>query len=153
MTPHAASTWILHREGTPPVCAVAGGRCERIRAFLIRDYCQGDLDYQKVYERLQNIDYDDLIDLDRVSKILGYGGVPLVDTIISPRGYRMLAKIPRIPSSVVENLVERFYELKSIVEATHEELESVEGIGEARAKTINNRLRRLREQFILDRQM
>lgn len=126
---------------------------EEEEVFLIRDYCQGELDHQKVYEKLQDIDYDDLIDLDRVSKILGYGGVPLVDTIVSPRGYRMLAKIPRIPSSVVDNLVERFYELKSIVEATHEELESVEGIGEARAKTINNRLRRLREQFILDRQM
>lgn len=124
---------------------------EEEEEFLIRDYCQGELEYEKAYEKLQMIDYDDLIDLDRVAKILGYGNVPLVDTIISPRGYRMLAKIPRIPSNVVENLVDKFYELKSIVEASFEELESVEGIGEARAKTIKTRLRRLREEFILDR--
>ena len=39
------------------------------------------------------------------------------------------------------------------MEASYDELDQVEGIGEARAKAIRNGLRRLREQFILDKQI
>ena len=77
----------------------------------------------------------------------------LVDTLISPRGYRMLTKIPRIPLSVIENTVKHFKELKAIIEATYEQLDKVEGIGEARARAIKSGLRRLREQFMLDKQI
>jgi diadenylate cyclase len=96
---------------------------------------------------------DEYLDLETISKCLGYAGVPLVDTLISPRGYRMLNKIPRIPANVIENLVKHFKELKSVMEATYEDLDNVEGIGEARAKAIKNGLRRLREQFILNKQI
>ena len=93
---------------------------------------------------------DEMMNLDNISKALGYIGVPLVDTLISPRGYRMLNKIPRIPNSVIENLVINFGELKGMMEASYEELDSVEGIGEARAKAIKNGLRRLREQIMIE---
>lgn len=119
--------------------------------LLIRDYCEIDIDYNEVYSEIQNMSSEELLDLDAVSKLLGYVGVPLVDTLISPRGYRMLNKIPRLPGNVIENLVGNFKELKSIIEATYEQLDNVEGIGEARAKAIKNGLRRLREQFILDK--
>ena len=39
------------------------------------------------------------------------------------------------------------------MEASYEQLDSVEGIGEARAKAIKNGLRRLKEQFMLDKQI
>ncbi len=80
-------------------------------------------------------------------------GVPLVDTLISSRGYRMLNKIPRIPVNVIENVINNFKELKGVMEASYEELDNVEGIGEARAKAIKNGLRRLREQFMIDKQI
>lgn len=120
--------------------------------LLIRDYCRSGIDYKDVYKNIQNVDSEEFMDLDIISKYLGYAGVPLVDTLISPRGYRMLSKIPRIPTNVIDNLVEHFKELKSVLEASYEELDNVEGIGEARAKAIKNGLRRLREQFILNRQ-
>lgn len=119
--------------------------------FLIRDYCQNNLDHNEIYKQIQNLSSEELLQLDIISKILGYAGVPLVDTLISPRGYRMLNKIPRIPASVIENLVKRFKELKGIVEATNEQLDKVEGIGEIRARAIKNGLRRLREQIMINK--
>jgi len=121
--------------------------------LLIRDYAQNNMDYSKVYEVIQNMSSEELLDLDTISKSLGYSGVPLVDTLISPRGYRMLSKIPRIPVNVIDNVINNFKELKGVMEASYEELDNVEGIGEARAKAIKNGLRRLREQVIIDKQL
>ncbi|EDS76567.1 DNA integrity scanning diadenylate cyclase DisA [Clostridium massiliodielmoense] len=122
--------------------------------LLIRDYCKDDMDHDKIYEQIQNMSSDEILELDTISKALGYtGGIPLVDTLISPRGYRMLSKIPRIPVNVIENVVNNFKELKEVMEASYEELDNVEGIGEARAKAIKNGLRRLREQFMIDKQI
>ena len=69
---------------------------------------------------------------------------------VAPRGYRMLNKIPRIPPAIIENLVERFTILNSILRASIEELDEVEGIGEVRARSIKNGLMRMREQFLLE---
>lgn len=119
--------------------------------LLIRDYCEKDLDFNSIYEDLQKFSSEDLINLDYISKNLGYNGVPLVDTLISPRGYRMLNKVPRLPSSVIENVVKHFHELQRVMKASYEQLDNVEGIGEARANAIKNGLKRLREQFLLDK--
>lgn len=69
---------------------------------------------------------------------------------VAPRGYRMLNKIPRIPAAIIENLVERFSMLNSILRASIDELDDVEGIGEVRARSIKNGLLRMREQFLLE---
>jgi len=69
---------------------------------------------------------------------------------VAPRGYRMLNKIPRIPPAIIENLVERFSMLNNILKASIEELDDVEGIGEVRARSIKNGLKRMREQFLLE---
>ncbi|KYH28786.1 MULTISPECIES: DNA integrity scanning diadenylate cyclase DisA [Clostridium] len=118
--------------------------------LLIRDYCKSNMDYNKIYEQIQKMSSDEILDLDSIAKVLGHNGGTLVDTLISPRGYRMLSKIPRIPVNVIENVVSNFKELKAVMEASYEELDNVEGIGEARAKAIKNGLRRLREQFMID---
>ncbi len=118
--------------------------------LMIRDYSESNMDHIEIYKQLQSISSEELLKLDVISRIIGYSGVPLVDALISPRGYRMLGKIPRIPSSVIENLVKNFKELKGVAEASYEQLDNVEGIGEARAKAIKNGLRRLREQIIIN---
>lgn len=119
--------------------------------LLIRDYCQNNMDYNDIYKSMQNISAEELLDFDMLSRNIGYVGLPLVDTLISPRGYRMLSKIPRIPVNVIENLVKHFKEFKGVLEASYEQLDKVEGIGEVRAKAIKNGLRRLREQIMLDK--
>lgn len=121
--------------------------------LLVRDYCKDSNLSQKVYKNIEGLSSTELLELDIIAKVLGYPNVPMVDTLISARGYRILNKIPRIPASVIENLVNHFERLQKIIEASYEELDLVDGIGEARARVIRNGLRRLKEQFILDKQI
>lgn len=121
--------------------------------LLIRDYCCNDLSLEEIYKNLQMLSAEDLLDLEQIAKELGYVGKPLIDTLVSPKGYRIVNKVPRIPSSVIENLVKHFNKLKYVLEAGTEELDKVEGIGEARAKAIKNGLRRIREQVSLNKNL
>jgi diadenylate cyclase len=57
-----------------------------------------------------------------------------------------------VPPIVVENLVKNFKEFKNILAASIEELDAVEGIGESRAKTIKESLRKMQEKILLRRQ-
>ncbi|MDT8715789.1 DNA integrity scanning protein DisA [Clostridium sp. 19966] len=121
--------------------------------LIIKDYCRSSLDCSEIYKQIQGVSAEDILDMDIIAKILGYSGISLIDTIISPRGYRILNKIPRIPSGVIDNLVKKFKELRAVMQASHEALDNVEGIGEVRAKAIINGLRRMREQVHLNKQL
>ena len=90
---------------------------------------------------------------DEKTKLLGYTGCVLADTLISPKGYRILFKIPRIPTNVIENLIKHFGQLKNVLEASSEDLDQVEGIGEARAAAIKNGLKRIKEQVNLKKEL
>ena len=95
---------------------------------------------------------EEMLSVNTISKALGHGGsVNDLDLSISPRGYRMLRKIPRLPMPVIENLVEHFDNLNEIINASTDELDDVDGIGEVRAQAIKDGLRRLRDQVLLDR--
>ena len=122
---------------------------ERDGILLIRDYCKEDLNYDDIYKEIQKLTAEELVDLETISKLLGYSGVSLTDTLISPKGFRILFKVPRIPVSVIENLINQFGELKYVIEADTSELDKVDGIGEARAKAIKSGLKRIKEQIYL----
>ncbi|WP_426348267.1 DNA integrity scanning diadenylate cyclase DisA [Alloiococcus sp. CFN-8] len=121
--------------------------------LLIKDYCRKGLNHNDIYKNLQLISSDELINLDSIAGALGYEGVPLIDTLISPRGYRLINKIPRLPTMVVDNLIKEFGYLKGIMESNIETLDMVEGIGEARARAIKNGIRRIKEQILAEQQM
>ena len=126
---------------------------ERDGILLIRDYCKEDLDYNEVYEQIQKLNSAELVDLDAIAKALGHGGIPLMDTLISPKGYRILSKVPRIPSNVIDNLIKKFEELSNVIEADMDELDKVDGIGEARATAIKDGLRRIKERISLKKEI
>ena len=126
---------------------------ERDGILLIRDYCKEDGDYNEIYKEIQKLNADELVDLDAIAKLLGYTGCVLADTLISPKGYRILFKIPRIPTNVIENLIKHFGQLKNVLEASSEDLDQVEGIGEARAAAIKNGLKRIKEQVNLKKEL
>lgn len=119
--------------------------------MVYRDYLQGeDNSVDLIRKEIASWNDDELLDFNLLGKVLGYPGVSM-DQSVTPRGYRILRKIPRLPFPVVENLVKTFKELQVILSATTEELDDVDGIGEVRARTIKEGLRRLREQVLLDR--
>ena len=122
--------------------------------LIVKDYLSPTKEEtaEEVWESLSQWSAEDLLDLSLIARALGYsGGIASLDTPVTPRGYRILAKIPRLPMPVVENLISTFQEFPDILAATTNELDDVEGIGEVRAKAIQDGLRRLREQVLLDR--
>ena len=74
-----------------------------------------------------------------------------LDLAVSPRGYRLLAKVPRIPATVVDRLVEHFGGLQKLLAASIDDLQIVEGVGESRARSVREGLSRLAESSILER--
>src|SRR5947207_14888363 len=100
---------------------------------------------------LSGLSTDDLLDLKTVANALHLPGAGDLDLSLSPRGYRLLAKIPRLPEAVVERIVDRFGNLQKIMRATIDDLDDVEGVGSTRARAIKDGLSRLAETSILDR--
>ena len=114
----------------------ADGSPERIRESL---------------EALSAIRYQDLLDFELLA-VLGYPGtVNPLDHTVSPRGYRVLSHIPRVPDTVIRRVIGQLDGLEAIVRASHRELESVEGVGPSRAREIREGLRRLQEHNLVDR--
>jgi diadenylate cyclase len=94
----------------------------------------------------------DLLDLGAVARALGYaGGGEQLDIAVSPRGYRLLTRVPRLPGAVIERLVEYFGGLQKLLAASVDDLQAVEGVGEARARSVREGLSRLAESSILER--
>ena len=126
------------------------------RALVVRDYlreptgkrartvahCLADLDA---------LDATDLLDLSLVARAMGFGQGEALDQPVSPRGYRLLARVPRLPEVVVERLVGYFGGLQKLLAASIDDLQSVEGVGEARARSVREGLSRLAESSILER--
>ncbi|MFW5986579.1 MAG: DNA integrity scanning diadenylate cyclase DisA [Halanaerobiales bacterium] len=124
--------------------------------LLIKDYIKEEEEVEVEAENLLHelIDWssDEMLSMSTISKALGHGGnVSALDVTVTPRGYRLLRKIPRLPMPVIENLVSHFGDLMNIINASTDELDDVDGVGEVRAKVIKDGLRRLRDQVLLDR--
>ncbi|GAW91141.1 DNA integrity scanning protein DisA [Calderihabitans maritimus] len=119
--------------------------------LLVRDYLPaGEKTEEQVSECLHEAAAEEVLDLLDISRILGYGGtLGSLDFAVTPRGFRVLKKIPRLPMAVIENLVNKFETLQGIIAATVEELDEVEGIGEVRARAIRDGLRKLKENIWL----
>ncbi|KJR96484.1 MAG: DNA integrity scanning protein DisA [Peptococcaceae bacterium BRH_c4a] len=118
--------------------------------LVIQDYASGagDKTLQDIMSMINSWPAEDLLDLSLIARALGYpGSTSILDQNVSPRGYRILEKIPRLPLPVIENLVKEFGSLKKILNATIQELDEVEGIGEVRARSIKEGLNRYREQL------
>jgi diadenylate cyclase len=123
------------------------------RRLVIQDYFHEESDWHlgEALLALSELSTDDLLDLKTVASMLHLPNTGDLDLSVSPRGYRLLAKIPRLPEAVIERIVERFANLQKIMRASIEDLDEVEGVGETRARAIKEGLSRLAETSILDR--
>ena len=126
---------------------------ERDGLLLIKDYIDDDLDVNEVYKTIQKLSQKELLSLEVIAKTIGHSDESLGDTFLYPKGYRILRKVPRIPASVIENLIEHFNDFNSVVKASLEDLDKVDGIGEARATAIRNGLKRIKEQVSLNKEL
>ncbi|HEY8528377.1 MAG TPA: DNA integrity scanning diadenylate cyclase DisA [Paenibacillaceae bacterium] len=132
------------------------GNAEEEMRLLLKDYARDNSEekIREIQQALKKLPSEELLDGGQVLRLLGYGSVGAAsEEGFLPRGYRLLSKIPRLPSLIIHNLVERFGTLSQIMAATIEELDDVDGIGEIRARSIREGLRRIREQVLIDRHL
>ena len=118
--------------------------------LIIKDYVSGK-NVDKTCEKMRSLNHDDLLLSQNIAKILGYTIQASYDEVsVYARGYRILNKIPRMPNTIVENIVKKFKSLQKLLQADIKELDDVDGIGEIRARTIKQSLKRMQEQFVFD---
>ncbi|MDZ7679392.1 MAG: DNA integrity scanning diadenylate cyclase DisA [Acidimicrobiales bacterium] len=130
-----------------------GGVYEDGRA-VVRDYFHAGHGWQlsEAMDTLAGYGTEDLLDLKVVAEMLHTPDDSLdLDHSVTPRGYRLLSKIPRLPESVVDSIVAQFGDLQKIMRATISDLEEVDGVGTTRARAIKEGLSRLAETSILER--
>lgn len=126
------------------------------RNYLIKDYhiSEDDSAHIKAGNDISNMSDECLLKIGAICKAIGFPeDLEMLDEQITPRGFRMLNKIPRIPVSIITNLVNYFGNFQKVIYASEEELDYVEGIGEIRIRMIKDGLKRLQEQALLERRI
>ena len=124
------------------------------KAALAHDYLSqpSEESFALVLDSLARLPHQDLLDFGRLAELLGYDRkLNTLDHPVSPRGYRILGRIPRLPKLVIQAMVREFDGLDEILAASDAELEAVNGVGDMRAKDIREGLRRLQEINLVDR--
>lgn len=128
------------------------GGLEKEELLIIKDYMVSSKKKQtpeKILEKLEMLEYSDLSNENTIAKLLGYENFDNYDEVgVYTKGYRILNKIPRMPSNIVENLINSFKSFQHILAADIESLDDVEGIGEVRARSIKQSLKRMQDQFV-----
>src|ERR1700691_2082349 len=124
------------------------------KAALVHDYLVEDTDesFEVACELLVRLAHQDLLDFGRLAELLGYDRkLNSLDYPVTPRGFRILGRIPRLPRLVVQRIVTEVGGLEELLAASDGELETVDGVGEIRAKDIREGLRRQQEINLVDR--
>ncbi len=125
---------------------------EADRTLVVRDYLPPGRTLEEAFEALDQLSATDLVDLVLVAEAMGYPGTAeALDAPVSPKGLRLLTRVPRLPPSVADRLVEHFGSLQRLLGASVEELRTVNGVGDARARMVREGLSRLAEASILER--
>jgi diadenylate cyclase len=126
------------------------------RQLVVRDYVpvrtsDAERSPQQAIDELSTLSPTGLLDLNAVAGALGFDGGERLDSAVSPRGYRLLARVPRLPTPVIERLVDHFGGLQKLLAASVDDLRTVDGVGENRARSVREGLSRLAESSILER--
>ena len=123
---------------------------EEHKVFI--DYNKGDMRFDEFKKKIRCLSSEELMDLGNIARLLGYVGFSEnMDMPVKSKGYRILNKIHRLPSNIIENLVNYFEDFQNILTSSIEELDNVEGIGEIRARHIKNGLIKMQQLVLIDR--
>lgn len=125
------------------------------RDLVLRDYvdaAQEGLTLEQARQRISQLTSTDLLDAAAGARAVGFvvQGEGM-DAAVSPHGYRLLSKVPRLPGAIIDRLVEHFGSLQQLLAANFDELTAVDGVGDNRARSVREGLSRLAESSILER--
>ncbi|MCA1711053.1 MAG: DNA integrity scanning diadenylate cyclase DisA [Actinobacteria bacterium] len=134
------------------MAGVEGERELVVRDYLVSGSGRRSRSVEDALAELDALTAAELLDLMVIAKAVGYPATAdALEGAVSPRGYRLLAKVPRLPRTVVDRLVEHFGGLQKLLAAGIDDLQVVEGVGETRARSVREGLSRLAESSILER--
>jgi diadenylate cyclase len=131
---------------------IAGSGFER--QLIVQDYlpdAHSPDQVSAVLAELGELSPEELLDAGRVAAVLGLGGAGVLDEPVEPRGYRLLARVPRLPEPVAHRLVSHFGGLHKLLAASVAELQDVPGVTEPEARRAREGLSRLAEVTLLER--
>jgi len=131
------------------VVGVMAERAARVRDYGVED---SDASSDDALAALAALSHQDLLDFGRLAELLGFDRkMNTLEYPVTPRGYRALGRIPRLPRLVAQRIIQRFGGLDEILAASDADLASVDGVEEALAKDVREGLRRLQEVDLVDR--
>lgn len=124
--------------------------------YIIRDYMptggRRAVKAEVILQGISELDAAALLDVSNIAQVIGLpSDTESLDNTVHPRGFRLLAKVPRLPEQIFENLIQHFGSLQHLLSASAEELRDVEGVGETRARAIRENLSRVAEASLLER--
>jgi diadenylate cyclase len=123
-------------------------------SLVVSDYVPADRTVAEVLDQLSALDDDQLLDLRLTAACLGLpneAAAPLdLNQGLSPRGARLLSRVPRLPTGVATRVADHFGDLSKVLRATVSDLMEVDGVSAERAQAIKDALSRLTEEAILD---
>ena len=112
-----------------------------LREFVLKDYVPGGKRrIGAAMNRLEDVATEDLYDIEGLAAVIG---LDHPDTEVSPNGYRLLSKVPRLPTTVQDSLVRHFKDFQKMLIAGVSELDEVSGVGGARAMDLRRYFDRL----------
>jgi diadenylate cyclase len=125
------------------------------RELIVRDYLPSGRRSRPVASVLADLaalSATELLDITSVARAMVLPSTPEgLDAAASPRGHRLLARVPRMPGAILDRMVEHFGGLQKLLAASVEDLQAVDGVGEARARAVREAISRLAEVSIIDR--
>ena len=89
----------------------------------------------KAIDEISRQSYEELNDIDYLGSVLGK--LPL-DDLSTPKGYRVLARLPNLPENLHDSIIQKFKSLPKLLSASPEKLYEIEGIGQGRAQQLRN---------------
>jgi diadenylate cyclase len=123
------------------------------RRDVVRDYLPDDDPNlaDDAMAALGTISTERLLMPQTVARVLEVADSMDLDSSLQPRGYRLLARVPRLPASVINDIVARYGSLQKVMRATTDDLEALVGVEPGTARIVKEGLARLAESSILDR--
>lgn len=130
------------------------GGADNARDLLARDYLAGchpaPARVESVLSAVDAVSGTDLLDLTVLAGVFGYPtALEALDTPVSPRGYRLLTRVPRLHPSQIASLIAAFGSLQELLAATAADLQAVDGIGTMWARHIRESISRIAESSIV----
>lgn len=89
----------------------------------------------KAIDEISRQSYEELNDIDYLGSVLGK--LPL-DDLSTPKGYRVLARLPNLPENLHDSIIQKFKTLPKLLSASPEKLYEIEGIGRGRAQQLRD---------------